>query len=139
MPEPLSGGGRRASRKTYSPPGIAVHLAECYWRLGNKQMAVDFLRKMDPFPYDGIKLWADMGETQQALKIAENACRNGSSPILPTSMPPMPAVLRVDTRKRSATTRRCSTSPSKDKGQIDRCHERATGASRRSSSSTLPT
>jgi uncharacterized protein with FMN-binding domain len=63
--------------KSHSPPGAAVHLAECYWRLGNKAMAVEQLRKMRSVPYDAIKLWADMGETQQALAIANSAIRAG--------------------------------------------------------------
>jgi uncharacterized protein with FMN-binding domain len=62
--------------KANPPRGPSVHLAECYWRLGNKQMAVDVLRKMNPIPYDGIKLWADMGETDKALSIAESALTN---------------------------------------------------------------
>jgi uncharacterized protein with FMN-binding domain len=51
------------------PPGVSVHLAECYWRLGNKQMAVDYLKRMPSVPYDAIKLYADMGETNKALAI----------------------------------------------------------------------
>ncbi|HEX5104588.1 MAG TPA: FMN-binding protein [Pirellulaceae bacterium] len=62
--------------KANPPRGTSVHLAECYWRLGNKQMAVDMLRKMNSIPYDGIKLWADMGETDKALSIAEVALKS---------------------------------------------------------------
>ena len=49
-------------------------LANCYWDLGCKEMAVAILDKIGP---DGtrnctvIKLWADMGETEKALKLAE--------------------------------------------------------------------
>jgi len=59
-----------------SPNG--VNLAECYWRLGNKQMALDLLDEI-PIYYTTIKLLADMGETDRALKIAEAAGR-GSFP-----------------------------------------------------------
>ena len=41
--------------------GRGVHLAECYWRLGNKQMAVALIEKLPP-QFEAIKLWADMGE-----------------------------------------------------------------------------
>lgn len=47
-----------------------VHLAECYWRLGNKEMAVELLEKLPP-NFSMIKLWADMGELDRALKLAE--------------------------------------------------------------------
>ncbi len=47
-----------------------VHLAECYWRLGNKQMAVELLQKL-PTSFSMIKLWADLGELDRALKLAE--------------------------------------------------------------------
>ena len=59
-----------------SPQG--VNLAECYWRLGNRQMALELLDEI-PIYYTTIKLLADMGETDRALKIAEAAGR-GSFP-----------------------------------------------------------
>ena len=46
-----------------------VRLAECYWRMGNKQMAKDLLGELPNF-YPAIKLWADMGETDKALRVA---------------------------------------------------------------------
>ncbi len=55
-----------------SPNG--VNLAECYWRLGNKQMALELLDEI-PIYYTTIKLLSDMGETDRALKIAEAAGR----------------------------------------------------------------
>jgi len=55
-----------------SPQG--VKLAECYWKLGNKQMAVELLDKL-PTYYSTIKLLADMGETRRALQIADSAAR----------------------------------------------------------------
>ena len=53
----------------------AVHLAECYWRLGSKAMAVELINKTPP-RLATIKLWADLGETQKALKLAESAARS---------------------------------------------------------------
>jgi uncharacterized protein with FMN-binding domain len=47
-----------------------LRLAECYWRLGNKDMAQEVLRRT-PLQYATIKLLADMGETDRALEIAD--------------------------------------------------------------------
>ncbi len=55
-------------------------LAHCYWKLGNKDMAVEILSKIrqDYTRYGGvIKLWADMGEFDTALKLAKTKARNG--------------------------------------------------------------
>lgn len=54
--------------KRQMPPG--VKLAECYFRMGNKKMAEDLLKRLPSFP-SSIKLWADMGETEKALQIAK--------------------------------------------------------------------
>src|SRR5262245_16107262 len=62
--------------QTNSPPGVSVHLAECFWRLGNKQMALDHLRKAKSIPYDAIKLLADMGEAPEALRLVEHIAKN---------------------------------------------------------------
>lgn len=51
--------------------GPGFHLAECYWRLGSKQMALDFMDGTKLVYLDGIKLLGDMGETDRALKMAE--------------------------------------------------------------------
>jgi uncharacterized protein with FMN-binding domain len=48
-----------------------VGLAECYFRLGNKAMAVEMLDKLRRVPVSAIKLWADMGETDKALKLVD--------------------------------------------------------------------
>lgn len=48
-----------------------VHLAECYWRLGNKQMALDLLGKIKSFPAAAVKLYADMGDMTKAVQIAD--------------------------------------------------------------------
>ncbi len=50
--------------------GHGVALAECYWRLGNKQMAMALLGNLSP-QLSMIKLWAQMGELEQALAMAE--------------------------------------------------------------------
>ena len=53
-----------------------VHLAECYWRMGNEKMAKDLLGKLPNF-YQAIKLWADMGETDKALRVAGAFAQSG--------------------------------------------------------------
>ena len=63
-------------RQANLPQG--VELAECYWRLGNKQMALEFLGKNRVY-FTTIKLLADMGETRRALQIADAAARGGWS------------------------------------------------------------
>ena len=45
-------------------------LAECYWRLGNRQMAMDILAA-PRLPLTAIKLLGDMGQTARALKLAD--------------------------------------------------------------------
>jgi uncharacterized protein with FMN-binding domain len=50
--------------------GPGVHLAECYWKLGNQQMAVALIEKF-PSRFESIKLWADMGDLRRALSIAD--------------------------------------------------------------------
>ncbi|OAI56386.1 hypothetical protein AYO49_00875 [Verrucomicrobiaceae bacterium SCGC AG-212-N21] len=50
------------------PPG--VHLAECYWRLGNKQMAMDMIDRPGGYS-SAIKLLGDMGETDKAVEFAK--------------------------------------------------------------------
>jgi len=50
--------------------GNGVRLAECYWKLGNKQMALELSRRLRP-QFGMIKLWGDMGETDLALRLAD--------------------------------------------------------------------
>ena len=57
-----------------SPQG--VRLAECYWRMGNEEMAKELLDKL-PLFYQTIKLWADMGETDKALRVAGAFAKSG--------------------------------------------------------------
>ena len=55
-----------------------VRLAECYWQLGNKPMAVEALNRA-PNHISKIKLWADMGETDKALQMARSAAPGNAS------------------------------------------------------------
>ena len=48
----------------------AVHLAECYAKLGCKEDALKLLDKMPPH-FAAIKAWADMGELDRALALAD--------------------------------------------------------------------
>ncbi|HSI35748.1 MAG: FMN-binding protein [Phycisphaerae bacterium] len=48
-----------------------IGLAECYWKLGNKPMAVGLMSGMTRIRPAAIKLWADMGETERALKLVD--------------------------------------------------------------------
>ncbi len=50
-------------------PGI--HLAECYWRLGSKEMALEFIKGAQYLSLDAIKLLGDLGETDRAVTMAE--------------------------------------------------------------------
>ena len=56
------------------PQGI--HLAECYWRMGNEEMAKELLENLPNF-FPAIKLWADMGETDMALRAAGGFAQSG--------------------------------------------------------------
>jgi uncharacterized protein with FMN-binding domain/predicted Rdx family selenoprotein len=58
---------------------IGVYLADCYWKLGSKPMALEFLNRMgrSSIPITAIKQLADMGETRNAIQIAEAAARGG--------------------------------------------------------------
>ncbi len=57
-----------------------VQLAECYWRLGSKEMANEMLAKTPP-AFTMIKLWADMGEVDLALEMAEANARGAAADI----------------------------------------------------------
>lgn len=63
--------------KSGNPPGSVVHLADCYWRLGNKQMAMDLLKAQVNQNQSTIKLWADMGETSYALQLTDALANAG--------------------------------------------------------------
>ena len=53
-----------------------VYLAECYAKLGCKELATELLRKLPPH-FAMIKAWADMGEIDRALRMAD-ANANGA-------------------------------------------------------------
>ncbi|HTN74687.1 MAG TPA: FMN-binding protein [Pirellulaceae bacterium] len=53
-----------------SNPRNAAGLARCYYRLGNKPMAVELLSKQ-PHTIFSCKLWADMGDMPKAEAVAE--------------------------------------------------------------------
>lgn len=55
-------------------PGVL--LAECYWRLGSKPMALKLLQASRVHP-QAIKLLGDMGETETALKLADALAKAG--------------------------------------------------------------
>jgi hypothetical protein len=57
-----------------------VRLAHCYWKLGSKEMAVEVLSEIgSDYTGDGvvIKLWADLGEFDKALALAERKAADG--------------------------------------------------------------
>src|SRR5207244_987602 len=59
-------------------------LALCYWKLGNKAMAVDVLKRCgDDDSRHGtiIKLWADMGEFDIAMKQVQAKAENDKADI----------------------------------------------------------
>ena len=60
--------------------GEAIRVAECYWRLGNKQMAAQILNQQKYLRLGSIKLWSDMGETDKAIQLAEAYVRAGGEP-----------------------------------------------------------
>lgn len=67
---------RQAGRGTQGGMGVGgfrvgyeVGLAKCYWKLGNKEMAVEMLNRGRGSPY----LWCEMGEHDRALRHAEQA------------------------------------------------------------------
>ncbi|QDT04038.1 FMN-binding domain protein [Rubripirellula lacrimiformis] len=59
---------QQANTTVAKPDGI--HLAECYWRMGNSKMALDLLdsRLMS---MDAVKLLGDMGHLDQAIRAAQ--------------------------------------------------------------------
>jgi uncharacterized protein with FMN-binding domain len=55
-----------------------VHLAECYWRLGNKEMALKMMRGKE-LPPNAVKLLGDMGEIKDALNVAKEYSKTGAA------------------------------------------------------------
>jgi uncharacterized protein with FMN-binding domain len=68
---------RQAGVDASTPGPEGIHLAECYWRLGSKPMAMDFLQRKKDVYFSTVKLVADMGETRLALQWAESAAKSG--------------------------------------------------------------
>jgi len=56
--------------KVKIPEPQSIHLAECYWRLGNKQMALEMLNARS-LPTNAIKLLGDMGQTDRAIQLSQ--------------------------------------------------------------------
>lgn len=64
----------------YNIDDFALELGECYWKLGGKDMAKQTLSALrEDETRDGllIKLWADMGDYDKALRLAEDKARAG--------------------------------------------------------------
>jgi uncharacterized protein with FMN-binding domain len=60
------------------PDDAPIALVDSYWRLGSKDMALELLKKMgadDTRHGVVIKLWADMGEYDTALKLAQQKAK----------------------------------------------------------------
>jgi uncharacterized protein with FMN-binding domain len=69
---------RRAGVETNDEYGHGVELAECYWKLGSKQMALELLGRIRT-QFATIKLLSDMGETDRALAIAQSASQGSAA------------------------------------------------------------
>jgi uncharacterized protein with FMN-binding domain len=61
-------------------PAAGIQLADCYFHLGSKPMALELVKKMKTGPLHTIKLLGDMGETAHAIKLAESFAKN-SQPV----------------------------------------------------------
>ena len=57
----------------------AARLAECYWRLGDRSLAVESLRRL-PLTAGVIKTWGDLKETGTALRLCEEGLKRGLPP-----------------------------------------------------------
>ncbi|NQV23337.1 MAG: FMN-binding protein [Rhodopirellula sp.] len=60
-------------------PQQAVVLADCYWKLGSKRMALETLARMKLKPYSAIKLLGDLGEPDAAVKLGEAFAKSGQA------------------------------------------------------------
>lgn len=58
-------------------PMAALHLADCYFQLGNKQMAMEVFGNTRNYPMGIIKVLGDMGETAEAIRFAEQLAKQG--------------------------------------------------------------
>ncbi len=60
-------------------PQQGIVLADCYWQLGSKRMALEVVSKMKRKPYSAIKLLGDLGETDAAVKLGEAFAKTGQA------------------------------------------------------------
>lgn len=68
----------------YGTQADPIALAHCYWRMGCREMAEETLSRVesDRTRYGAlIKLWADMGQINRALRLAEQKAKAGSPTI----------------------------------------------------------
>ncbi|MBM3834841.1 MAG: FMN-binding protein [Verrucomicrobia bacterium] len=56
-----------------------AQLAECYWRLGTRSMAVDLLTRL-PLTPAVVKVWGDLKETEKALALCDEGLKRGFLP-----------------------------------------------------------
>ncbi len=59
----------------HSETYFALELGECYWKLGNREMCVGLISRLeedDTRNGNLIKLWADLGDVEKALKLARD-------------------------------------------------------------------
>jgi uncharacterized protein with FMN-binding domain len=71
---------RQAARMSGGQEDFPLEFAECYWKMGCRDMAVETLRRIrSDYTRNGsvIKLWADMGDVPQALALAQAKARAG--------------------------------------------------------------
>jgi uncharacterized protein with FMN-binding domain len=54
----------------------AVALSRCYWKLGNKDMAVEALNADHGCNPDLVRCWGDLGDTAKALQLGEQGVAN---------------------------------------------------------------
>lgn len=118
-----------------------VRLAHCYWKLGSKEMAVEVLSEIgSDYTGDGvvIKLWADMGEFDKALALAERKAADGMPTI--AYLAAGDACRLAGRYKEALVYYQKVTVAAGDVGReayVKKAKERCRPASRRSSSSTL--
>lgn len=70
------------ARKGAGGPGAEINLAECYFKMGSTEMAMEHLRKMGgDHTRNGqaVKLWADMGDLKTALAWADGLAKSGGA------------------------------------------------------------
>ena len=65
----------------YGQPHDPAMMANCFWQMGCEEMAREILAQLtSDYTRNGaiIKLWADMGELDKALRLAEQKARGGN-------------------------------------------------------------